>query len=193
MLHQSEIPDDRLRGLLDFLEEAARLKDTMRSGVTAGGRRESSAEHSWRLCLMVCLFEDALVGIDMARLLKLCVVHDLGEAISGDIPAPDQGEEDGRHARERQGMETLCAALPDDIRHKMMALWDEYAAGETPEAVLAKGFDKLETIIQHQSGRNGPEFDHRFNLDYGRAQTDRHPLLRQLRDVVDAATRQRLG
>jgi putative hydrolase of HD superfamily len=85
----------------------------------------------------------------MLRLLKLTIVHDLGEAISGDIPAPLQKPDDDREARERRDFQTLCAPLPVDIAAELLALWDEYAAAETPEARLAKGFDKLETMLQH--------------------------------------------
>jgi putative hydrolases of HD superfamily len=185
-------PAPRLLAIVDFLQEAARLKDTLRSGLTAAGRRESVADHSWRLCLLACLLEDALGPVDMTRLLKLCIVHDLGEAISGDVPAPLQTGTDDRAARERRDMETLCASLPSDLRHEMLALWDDYAAGSSPEAVLAKGLDKIETMLQHLAGAAPPEFDFAFNLTYGRAQTDRHPLLRALRALGDDATRGRL-
>lgn len=185
------LPDTRLRAILAFLQDAERLKDTLRSGRTSQGRPESVAEHSWRLALLVCLFEDDLGEIDMLRLLKLCLIHDLGEAISGDVPATQQTPDDDRQARERRDMDQLCAGLPDDMQRAMMALWDEYAAAQTPEAVMAKGFDKIETMLQHVLGRNDPDFDYGFNLTYGTSQTARHPLLSQIRAVVDEATRER--
>ena len=185
--------DARLRAILAFLQDAERLKDTLRSGATSQGRAESTAEHSWRLCLMACLFEDDLDGIDMLRLLKLCLVHDLGEAISGDVPATRQTPDDNRQARERRDMQRLCDPLPPDMQASMMALWDEYADARTPEAVMAKGFDKLETMLQHVLGRNAPDFDYAFTLTDGTAQTVRHPLLRQIRTLVDEATRERAG
>ena len=83
-----ELDEDRLTGILAFLQAAEQLKDTLRSGTTRRGRPESTAEHSWRLTLMVMLFEKELIGLDLTRLLKLSIVHDLGEAISGDVPAP---------------------------------------------------------------------------------------------------------
>ena len=84
---------------------------------------------------------------------------------------------------------TLLAPLPADIKENLAALWDDYATAGSAEARLAKGLDKLETILQHTQGRNPPDFDHGFNLDYGRDRTDAHPLLRTLRDLVDDKTR----
>jgi putative hydrolase of HD superfamily len=192
-------PDDeltqsaRLGGVVAFVQAAEQLKDTLRSGRTAGGRRESTAEHSWRLCLMVMLFERELAGCDLLRLLKLCIVHDLGEAISGDVPAVEQRDHPDRPARERADLVTLCAPLPADLRDAVVELWDDYAGARSLEAALAKGFDKLETMLQHLAGRNEPDFDYGFNLTYGLKQTDAHPLLRQIRALVDAQTRQRLA
>lgn len=179
----------RLAGILTFLQEAERLKDTIRSGSTRKGRPESTAEHSWRLALMVLLFENELDGIDLLKLVKLCVVHDLGEAISGDIPAPLQQDGDDREARERQDFQTLCIGLPEDISEDLLRLWDEYAGAATAEARLAKAFDKLETILQHHlMPPQSAEF-HAFNLTYGTSRTEHFPLTRQIREIVDARTR----
>ncbi len=183
----------RLTGLLAFLQEAERLKDTLRSGSTRQGRPESTAEHSWRLALMVLLFERELAGVDLSRLMKLCLIHDLGEAISGDVPAPLQRDGDDREKRERADFQTLCASLPADVSRDFLVLWDEYAQAETLEARLAKAFDKLETIKQHHlMPPQSVEF-HEFNLTYGRERTDVFPLTRQIRDIVDENTLQILS
>ena len=179
----------RISAVLAFLDETNRLKDTLRSGRTPEGRQESTAEHSWRLCLLVILFGQDLEGIDLLRLLKICIVHDLGEAISGDVPAIHQRAGDDRAARERQDLVTLCAPLPGDLRDEILGLWDEYAAAATPEAIMAKGFDKIETMLTHTTGRNPDDFDYGFNLTYGVPATDRHPLLKAIRAQVDDRTR----
>ncbi|WP_299471845.1 HD family hydrolase [uncultured Roseibium sp.] len=182
------IPHQRLEGILAFLQESEKLKDTLRSGTTRQGRPESTAEHSWRLSLMVLLFERELAGIDLLKLVKLCLVHDLGEAISGDVPAPLQQEGDDREERERRDFLILCRELPDEIGQDLLALWDEYAQAETPEAQLAKAFDKLETILQHQlMPPQSVEF-HEFNMTYGRSRTDVSALTSQIRDYVDRNT-----
>lgn len=182
----------RLDGVIAFLQAAERLKDTLRSGATSGGRRESAAEHSWRLALLALLLDRDLGAVDRLKVLKLCLVHDLGEAISGDTPAVDQRPDDGRAARERADMATLCAPLPTDLSADLLALWDEYAAAATPEAKIAKGLDKIETVLQHAIGANDPGFDYAFNLGYGRERTAALPLLRQIRARADDATRARM-
>ena len=182
----------RLTAIIAFLQAAEQLKDTLRSGRTAQGRPESTAEHSWRLCLMIMTFERDLPGYDLARLLKLAVVHDLGEAIHGDTPATEQHLDPHRPERERRDMATLCEPLPADVREQMLDLWDDYAQARSPEACLVKGFDKLETMLQHLAGRNAPDFDYAFNLTYGVTQTDHNPLLRDIRAIVDSETRERI-
>ncbi|MBO6530250.1 MAG: HD domain-containing protein [Erythrobacter sp.] len=179
----------RMHALLAFLQSAERLKDTLRSGRTAMGRPESTAEHTWRLCLLAMLLERDLPGVDHHRLLKICMLHDLGEAISGDVPAPAQGADDGRHARERDGFEELCSELPRDLHEEFLELYDDYAQGRSIEAQFAKGLDKLETMLQHVAGKNAPGFDYAFNLGYGIEATSRHPLLVRLRRIVDEETR----
>jgi len=139
--------------------------------------------------LLVLLMERDLPALDLTRLLKLCVIHDLGEAISGDIPAIHQTPGSSKAAEERADFLSLIAPLPDDLRTDFLGLWDEYEAAETVEAQVAKGLDKIETMAQHVSGHQVPDFDYLWNLGYGRARTDALPILRALRDKVDALTR----
>src|SRR5215213_10896389 len=81
-----------IEGVLSFLRAAERLKTVTRSGWTSTGDRESVAEHTWRLALMAMLLYGRAPGVDLARLLKMCLIHDLGEALRGDVPAPAQIE-----------------------------------------------------------------------------------------------------
>jgi len=187
-----KLQQDRLKGILDFLAETGRLKDTLRSGYTAQGRQESTAEHTWRLCLWVMLFEGELGGIDITRLLKICIVHDLGEAISGDIPAPNQNPEIDKSKQERADLVSLLNPLQQDLQQEILEYWDEYEAAQTPEAKFAKGFDKLETIMQHNGGKNPSDFDYEFSLGYGTSHTSTHPLLKQIRQVLDQQTKRRM-
>jgi len=192
MSSDQPVDPGRLEGVIDFLQQASALKDTLRTGRTASGRRESTADHSWRLCLMAMLLADEIEGVDLVRLLQLCVVHDLAEAITGDVPAPFQAAADGRKERERDALRLLCAPLPADLRQRIEALCAEYDAGRSPESLMAKGLDKIETMLQHLIGANPPGFDYGFNLTYGRRITDRHPVLRQLRSSLDAQMRRRI-
>jgi putative hydrolase of HD superfamily len=180
-----------LTGVLDFLRAAEALKTQTRSGYTSAGRAESVADHTWRLCLMAVVLSDQFPGADFARLIRICVVHDLGEAISGDVPAVDQRADAPKSDRERADLLTLLAPLPQPLRDDLTALWDEYEAAATPEAKLAKALDKLETILQHTQGANPPGFDYRFNLDYGRQYTAAPPLIAELRAALDRDTLRR--
>ena len=180
-----------LTGLLAFISAAERLKDTERSGWTSSGRRDTVASHTWRVCLMAITLHHACPETDLARLLKICILHDLGEAVRGDIPAPEQSPGDGKGVEERADLVQFLTPLPAPLRAEFLALWDEYEAASTPEARLAKGLDKLETILQHNQGANPTTFDYAFNLDYGRRYTDTHPLLAELRTQLDTITRRR--
>lgn len=176
---------------LGFFTAAAALKDTLRSGRTAAGRQESAAEHSWRLALMAVALEDALPGIDHKRLLQMLVLHDLGEAVRGDVPAPEQ--QGDKSAEERADLARLVAPLPADTAARLLALWDEYNARATPEARLAKALDRLETVLHHVEGANAADFDYAFNLGYGQEHTSAHPLVAALRAPVDRETARRAG
>lgn len=180
-----------LDGVLAFLRTAERLKDTLRTSHTSSGRRESVAEHTWRLCLMATVLQDEFPDVDFGRLVRICLVHDLGEALGGDIPAVAQVAGELKATQERRDLEAVAAPLPDRLRHELLVLWDEYEAATTPEAKLAKALDKLETILQHTQGRNPPGFDYEFNLGYGRSHTTGHPVIEALRASLDEETRRR--
>src|SRR4051812_28875790 len=183
---------DELNGILDFLRAAESLKTATRSGWTTAGQPESVAEHTWRLCLMALVLRPAFPDLDFARLVKICIVHDLGEAIGGDIPAPEQAKRGASKSDdERRDLLTLLEPLPQEQRAEILGLWDEYETAATPEARLAKGLDKLETILQHTQGQNPPDFDYRFNIGYGRQHTGHHPVLVELRKILDDATEAR--
>lgn len=182
---------EKINGLLAFLRAAEKLKNTLRNSHTSEGRVESVAEHTWRLCLMALVFEEAFPEIDMARLFKICIVHDLGEAIGGDIPAPEQVGVEGKAGQERRDLLTLLDPLPQAQQREITALWDEYEAAATPEARLAKALDKLETILQHNQGYNPDGFDYAFNLGYGQRYTSDDPRLVAIRTLLDAETQQR--
>jgi 5'-deoxynucleotidase YfbR-like HD superfamily hydrolase len=184
---------DELDGVLAFLREAERLKTVTRSGWTSEGERESVAEHTWRLCLMAMLLYGGAPEVNLARLLRMCLVHDLGEALGGDVPAPEQQAAAPKAGQERADLLRLTAPLPRPLRDEIVELWDEYEAAVTPEARLAKGLDKLETILQHTQGKNPADFDYGFNLAYGRRYTAGDPLLEALRARLDAETARLAG
>lgn len=183
--------DGIIQGRLAFLKNAGALKEVLRTAHTVSGRRESTAEHSWRLCLMALAFEDGLGELDLHRVLSLCVVHDLAEAVTGDVPATSTRQLAGKQQRERLGLEKLTAGLDRELAQRILALWEEYEEAETGEARAVKAMDKLETIMQHNQGRNPEQFDYAFNLEYGRAYTSSHVLFDRVRTHVDRDTETR--
>jgi putative hydrolases of HD superfamily len=177
-----------LIGRLQFIQAAERLKSVLRSAHTSTGQQESTAEHTWRLCLLAMALQDMLGPLDFEKVLKLCVVHDLGEAISGDIPATQQAQVPDKSARERRDVIELTKTLPAALQAEFVALWEEYEFASSREARIVKALDKIETIIQHNQGANPPGFDYQFNLQYGRKFAGEHPVIAQLRALVDADT-----
>lgn len=180
-----------LENILTFLRHAEQLKNTYRSSHTSTGRKESVAEHTWRLCLMTLVLERHFPEVDMSRVIKICIIHDLGEAINGDIPAPSQDDSIEKSEKERNDLLQLADSLPDYLKKELVELWDEYENASSSEAKTAKGLDKLETIIQHNQGKNPEDFDYTFNLDYGKEYTADHPVVSSIREILDEETSKR--
>lgn len=181
--------DAELEGILDFLRGAEQLKNTLRSGWTSNGRQESTAEHTWRLCLMVMLLEKHYADIDILKLMKICIIHDLGEAVNGDIPAIEQIEGVDKGVDERKDLQLLIRPLSQDLQQEILALWDDYENASSKEALLAKALDKIETVLQHTQGDNPSDFNYGFNLGYGKKYTGYDDLTTKLRAVIDKDTR----
>jgi 5'-deoxynucleotidase YfbR-like HD superfamily hydrolase len=182
--------EKELNNILEFLRGAEQLKNTLRSARTSNGRHESTAEHTWRLCLMAMLFEQQYPDIDTLKLIKICIIHDLGEAVSGDIAAIDQVPGVDKGIEERKDFKALISPLSELTQQQMLSLWDEYENASSKEALLAKAFDKLETLLQHTQGKNPAGFDYGFNLAYGKKYTDFDELTANIRKIIDKDTAQ---
>lgn len=181
-----------LEGILAFIKEAEKLKDTLRYAFTSMGKHESSAEHSWRLALFALVLTPSFPHLNNERCLQLALIHDLAEAVCSDTPAPLQKNPSEKLAKENKAFKAITASLPAPQRSAMLALWDEYTMGESPEARYIKTLDKLETLIQHNQGNNPQGFDYRFNLTYGLPLTKSAPILQTLRELIDEETRTHL-
>nr|WP_274879343.1 HD domain-containing protein [Vibrio harveyi] len=180
---------DKLPGILTFLREAEQLKSTLRTAWTSSGRHESTAEHTWRLCLLAMLVAEHYPHLDSLKVLKLCVVHDLAEAVSGDISALEQHDGLDKSALELADLKQLIAPLDASLQKDLLELWLEYDSATTAEARLTKALDKLETILQHTQGDNPADFNYAFNLEYGKKRTDFDDLTKALRAIIDEDTR----
>lgn len=170
--------------LLEILHIAERLKDTPRHCYTSGGRRESVAEHCWRLALMAFLLKDEFTELDMNKVISMCLIHDLGEAFTGDIPVFKKTEQD--RINEDKILSDWVATLPEKTRIEMQELYAEMDAQETTEAKLYKALDGLEALIQHNESELATWEDHEYELQmvYAYDRVDFSSYIRALRDQV---------
>ena len=135
------------REYLEILHVAERLKDTPRHCTTTKGRTESVAEHSWRMSLMASLLRHEFPDLDMDKVVNMCLIHDLGECFTGDIPTFVKTDAD--RAAEDALLDQWVKSLPDELSADIAALYDEMNAQETAEAKVYKALDKLVALIQH--------------------------------------------
>ena len=178
--------------LLQVLHTAEKLKDTTRHCDTSGGRRESVAEHSWRLTLMAFFLRDEFPALDMDKVLRMCLVHDLGECFTGDIPSFLKTAADTE--REDTLLERWVRGLPAPYCTELTALYSEMDALETQEARLYKALDKLEAVIQHNEAPISTWLprEYALNMTYADENVAFSPYLTALREAVRDETRAKI-
>lgn len=181
------------RKLLDALRVAERLKDTTRHCCTGNGRRESVAEHCWMTTLMAFFMKDEFPDADMDKVIRMCMIHDLGEAFTGDIPAFE------KTAADEELEETLLRrwvnSLPESRAAEMNALCDEMAERKTLEARIYKAIDALEAVIQHNISDLStwiPE-EYELNKTYADDKVAFSDYLTGLREEIRKDTLEKLG
>lgn len=135
------------RELLEILHIAERLKDATRHCYTSKGRHESVAEHSFRAALMAYFLRDEFPDADMNKVIKMCLIHDLGECFTGDIPTFDKTKQD--EEKESSLLTKWVKSLPEPYAQEMQELYQEMEARQTQEAKIYKAIDGLEAVIQH--------------------------------------------
>ncbi len=181
------------KALLNALHVAERLKDATRHCYTSGGRHESVAEHSWRLALMAFWLRDDFPELDVDKVIRMCLIHDLGEAFTGDIPSFNKTRAD--ETREEALLFGWVRTLPEPFAGEMEALYREMAARQTPEARLFKALDNLEAVIQHNESELSTWSENEFslNLRYGYDKAAWSPILTALRDAVREETEEKIA
>ncbi|PKA52869.1 hypothetical protein AXF42_Ash001850 [Apostasia shenzhenica] len=160
---------------IDFLSLCHRLKTTKRAGwVRRGvGDPESVADHMYRMGLMALIAPD-IPGVDRERCMKIALVHDIAEAIVGDITPSDGVPKEEKNRREREAIVHMCSLLGGPRAKELLDLWNEYEESSSVEAKLVKDFDKVEMILQaleyeHEQDKDLDEF---FVSTAGKFQTD---------------------
>ena len=182
-----------VRALLDVLHIAERLKDELRHCETSKGRRESVAEHSWRLALMAFFMKDEFPTLDMDKVIKMCLIHDLGECFTGDIPTFLKSASDEK--KEDTALFSWVASLPAPYNAELAALYTEMGALQTDEAKLYKALDKLEAVIQHNEAplTTWLPRERTLNLTYADENVAFSPYLTALRKAIRAETEKKLA
>lgn len=179
--------------MLDILHTAEKLKTMTRHSWLSDGRHESVAEHSWRLALMAMLLEDTLPDLDMNKVVKMCLIHDLGEIFTGDVPAFHKKMSDSE--REKELLDRWVASFPQPEQEKWQTLFLEMEEQSSPESRLYKALDKLEAVIQHDEGpiETWLPLEYSLQQTYGQEYMDVFPVIRSLRELVDAETRDKIS
>lgn len=147
---QTRMSNARLAQQIRFIVEVDRLKEIFRQSLlTQSRRQENDAEHSWHLCLMtIVLTEHANVpGLDVLRVLKMLLIHDIVEIDAGDTFAYDTARQADQHAREAIAAERIFGLLPADQAVEFRALWDEFEAKITAEARFAAAMDRFQPML----------------------------------------------
>lgn len=179
--------------LLKILRVAEKLKCNTRHCVTSTGRPESVAEHSWRLALMAMLLTGEFPELDLNRVIRMCLIHDLGEAFTGDIPTFVKTDADSR--REDDLFGRWIQTLPVDVRGEWESLLEEMNAQKTGEAKLYKALDRLEAVIQHNESDIDTwlPLEYSLQLTYGAENVRFSPYLRELKQEIDQWTREKIA
>ena len=142
--------DDKLKRQLQFLSEADKMKSVLRQTLLSDkSREETDAEHSWHFALMaMTLFEYAgFEGVDINRVIKMALVHDLVEIYAGDTFAYDIKGNESKERRECEAADKLFSMLPGGQANEYRALWEEFDCMETPDAMYASAVDRLQPFL----------------------------------------------
>ena len=181
------------RTLLDALSVAERLKDTTRHCYTRKGRQESVAEHSWMMTLMAFFMKDEFPEVDMDKVIKMCVIHDLGEVFTGDIPTFEKTT--ANEATEDELLYSWVKTLPENYAKEMLSLYGEMAKRETAEAKVYKAIDSLEALIQHNISDLSTWIpkEYELNKTYADDKVAFSEYLKALREEIRKDTLEKLG
>lgn len=178
--------------LIEVLHVAERLKCATRHCYTSSGRHESVAEHSWRLALMAMLLKPEFPEADMDRVIQMCLIHDLGEAFTGDIPAFQKTGADS--AREEALYDAWVQTLPQDTGAAFRELLDEMNALQTQEARIYKALDKMEAVLQHNESDISTwlPLEYSLQMTYGAENVAFSPYMQELKAELNRQTQQKI-
>jgi putative hydrolase of HD superfamily len=153
---------DRLEQQIAFLNEADKLKQIMRGTTLCdGSRAENSAEHSWHLTLYALVLADqAGPEVDITRVIKMLILHDLVEIDAGDNPIFGDYDAQAMEAAEQIAADRIFGILPNDLRDDLRAIWEEFEAAQSPSAQFAKSLDRFQPPMQNLISGGGSWTDY---------------------------------
>ena len=176
------------RKLIDTLVLAEKLKDTMRHCYTKNGRRESVAEHCWMASLMAYFMKDEFHDVDMDKVMRMILIHDLGECFTGDIPVFNKTAE--HEKQEKELLYSWVKTLPEEFSREMMMLYEEMEKLETKEAQVFKAIDGMEAVLQHNISDISTWLPNEYkdNLTYGKENCMWSEWTKSLKEQIDKDT-----
>ena len=164
--------NERLKQQLDFILEIDKEKNILRQTHLSGhGRRENDAEHAWHMAIMAYLLKDyANEPVDIAKVMIMCLIHDIVEIDAGDTYAYDTEGLKTQKAREDAAKERIFSLLPEDQKKELTALFDEFEKYQTPESKFAHSLDNLQPLLLNNSNGGGDWREHQVTSEqvYGR-------------------------
>ena len=164
--------EERLRKQLEFALEIDKEKNILRQTHLSGhGRRENDAEHAWHMAIMAYLLREyANEEVDIAKVMLMCLIHDIVEIDAGDTCAYDEENLKTQKAREDAAKERIFSILPQDQKEELTALFDEFEAYETAESKYAHSLDNLQPLMLNDSNDGGDWVEHGVRAEqiYGR-------------------------
>jgi len=177
-----------IKKLLEIMSIAEKLKNNTRHSWTSSNRHESVAEHSWRLSLMAYLVKDEFPDADINKVILMCICHDLGEAITGDIPAFYKTEKD--EIVENKEIIRLISNLPEPYKKELSELFLEMSEQKTIESKIYKALDKMETLIQHNEADISTwlPLEYELNLTYGEKEVEFSKYMKELKQEINKDT-----
>ena len=178
--------------LLKILNVAEKLKCNTRHCYTSSGRHESVAEHCWRTALMAMLLESEFPQADMNKVIKMILIHDLGEAFTGDIPCFNKTSKD--EVNESNVLDDWVKTFPEPEQKQWLELYAEMNALETQEAKIYKALDKMEAVIQHDESDISTwiPLEYELQFKYGLENVQFSDYMRNLKTEIDKITKSKI-
>lgn len=159
---------ERLKKQIEFICEVDKIKNIFRqSKIHDGSRRENDAEHSWHLALMAILLSEYSKdpNIDLLKVVKMCIIHDIVEIDAGDTFCYDANANLDKLEREQKAAERIFSILPEDQARELRALWEEFDAMQTPEAKFAASMDRLQPVLLNYLNKGGTWQEHHITKE----------------------------